>query len=106
MTTAFVESCLETVADSAVAAERRNRGRPRARQLLSVLADKKNILITTHLHPDPDALGSAMGLRNLLDQRLDGEKGEKPKLTLSIKGSLGGGINDAFLRGSNLKVLP
>src|SRR3954449_5090354 len=104
MTTAFVESCLETVADSAVAAERRNRGRPRARQLLSVLAGKQNILITTHLHPDPDALGSAMGLRNLLEQKLDGP--EKPKVSVSIKGNLGGGINDAFLRGSNLKVLP
>ena len=51
-TTAFVESCVETVAGSAVAAERRARKQPRARALLDLLADKKNVLITTHQHPD------------------------------------------------------
>ena len=56
--TAFVESCVETVADSAVAVERRSRGRPRAKKLLELLADKKNVLVTTHQHPDPDALAS------------------------------------------------
>src|ERR1019366_9791074 len=60
--TAFVESCVETAADSAVAAERKSHGRPRARRLLHLLADKQNILVTTHLHPDPDALASSMAL--------------------------------------------
>src|SRR5438045_3906846 len=92
--TAFVESCLETVAGSAVAAERRARGRPRAIHLLAALERKRNILITTHLHPDPDALGSALALRTLLEQKLEG----RPAIDLSIKGTVGGGLNDAFLR--------
>lgn len=125
--TAFVESCVETVADSAQAAERRARGRPRARQLLATLAGKRNILVTTHVHPDPDALGSAWALKNLLEQRLspvdgkhavdgkhskdanDGKSesdkaADRPQVTLAIKGSAGGGINEAFIRVSNLKV--
>src|ERR1700722_17171036 len=67
---AFVESRLETVAGSAVAAEMKSRGRPRARRLLRVLEHKKNILITTHLHPDPDALASCSALMQLLRARL------------------------------------
>ena len=58
--TAFVESCVETVAGSAHAAERRARHRPRAAKLMQLLADKKNILVTTHIHPDPDALASVL----------------------------------------------
>lgn len=110
--TAFVESCVGTVADSAVAVERRHRGRPKARHLLSALAGKKNILLTTHLHPDPDALGSAMALRALLEQKLDSKDGKdaktdaRPQITLSIKGTIGGGLNDAFVRNSNLKLAP
>src|SRR5712671_2100167 len=91
--TAFVDSCVETVAASAVQVARRARGRPRARQLLDALAGKKNILLTTHLHPDPDALGSALALRSLLEQKLDG----KPQFTISVKGHIGGGVNDAFV---------
>src|SRR5689334_5581386 len=109
--TAFVDSCVETVAGSAVAVERRARGRPRAKHLLSTFAGKKNILLTTHLHPDPDALGSAMALRVLLEQKLEGPKDSKdgkdrPQITLSIKGAIAGGLNDAFVRNSNLKVAP
>ena len=97
--TAFVESCVGTVADSAVAAERRSRGRPRAARLLKVLADKKNILITTHVHPDPDALASAAGMVALLEQKLKGAR-----VSVSIKGRIGGGINDVFVRHANLKL--
>src|SRR5688500_12200077 len=100
-TTAFVESCLETVAGSAVAAERRARKQPRARALLDLLADKKNVLITTHQHPDPDALASGLAMCNLLSTKLKGAK-----VTMSIKGRIGGGINEMFVRLSNLKLLP
>lgn len=99
--TSFVESCVGTVADSAVAAERRARGRPRAAKLLKVLADKKNILITTHLHPDPDALASASALGYLLEQKL-----KAAKVNISIKGRVGGGINEVFVRHANVKLLP
>ncbi|MDB5357148.1 MAG: family phosphoesterase [Phycisphaerales bacterium] len=99
--TAFVESCVGTIADSAVAAERRAKGRPRAAKLLRVLRGKKNILITTHKHPDPDALASCIGLSRLLETAL-----EDAKITLSIKGQIGGGINEAFVRFSNLKYVP
>ena len=99
--TAFVESCLETVAGSAVAAEMKSRGRPRARRLLKILEDKKNILITTHLHPDPDALGSSQALLQLLRTRLP-----KAKVNMSIKGNVGGGVNVNFARLSNLDLVP
>ena len=82
--TAFVESCVETAADSAAAAERRSRGRPKVRKLLKLLSDKKRILITSHQHPDPDALASALGLRELLAQHLP-----NASVTLSAKGRVG-----------------
>ena len=100
-TTAFVESCVETVAGSAVAVERRSRGRPRAKRLLELLADKKNILVTTHQHPDPDALASGLALCTLLGSKL-----KIAKVSMSIKGRVGGGINEMFVRLSNLKLLP
>ena len=100
-TTAFVESCVEAVADSAVAVERRARGRPRAGMLLELLKDKKNVLVTTHQHPDPDALASGLAMCHLLGQKLKGAK-----VGMSIKGRIGGGINEMFVRLSNLKLLP
>ncbi len=99
--TSFVESCVGTVADSAVAVERSAKGRPRAAKLLKILADKKNILITTHLHPDPDALASASALGYLLEQKLKGGK-----VSISIKGRVGGGINEVFVKHANVKLLP
>lgn len=99
--TAFVESCVGTVAGSAVAAERRNRGRPRAAKLLKLLAEKKNILVTSHLHPDPDALASASALCTLLEQRLKGAT-----ISMAIKGRVAGGINEVFVRQANLKLVP
>src|SRR5258705_3749014 len=63
--TSFVESCVETVAGSAVAVARQTRGHPHARKLLKLLTDKKNILITAHEHPDPDAFGAALSLCTL-----------------------------------------
>src|SRR3954470_2913543 len=102
MATGFVDSCVDTVTGSAVAVERRSRGRPRAKHLLARLAGKKNILITTHIHPDPDALGSALALQTLLEQKLP----DKPNLTMSVKGAVGGGLNEAFLRLGGFKLTP
>jgi nanoRNase/pAp phosphatase (c-di-AMP/oligoRNAs hydrolase) len=100
--TRFVESCLTTVADSVVAAERKARGRPRAPRLLRTLAGKKNILVTTHLHPDPDALGSGMAMVQLLRAKLP----ESTKVSFSIKGQIGGGINAMFAKLSELELVP
>ena len=99
--TAFVESCIETAAGSAAQAERRSRGRPRARRLLKQLANKHKILITTHQHPDPDGLASAIGLRELLSQKLP-----DAEVSVSAKGRVGGGLNEAFVRFSKLNLAP
>jgi nanoRNase/pAp phosphatase (c-di-AMP/oligoRNAs hydrolase) len=107
--TSFVETCVQTLAGTAVAVERHSRGLPRARRLLKVLAGKRNILVTTHIHPDPDALGSAMAMTVLLDRRLgaaahDGQP--PPRITLGARGRIGGGVNEAFLRATGVKVTP
>src|SRR4051812_28272630 len=101
MTTAFVESCLHTVEGSALAAQRLARGKPHARKLLKLLAAKKKILITTHAHPDPDALGSSMALLHLLRTQLKGST-----VHFAVKGLIGGGINDAFTRYAKLDLEP
>ena len=97
--TAFVESCVETVAGSAHAAERKAKGQPRAAELVELLAGKRNVLITTHEHPDPDALASAVGLSTLLQTVLKGTK-----VTVSIKGQISGGVNAVFVREADLKL--
>jgi nanoRNase/pAp phosphatase (c-di-AMP/oligoRNAs hydrolase) len=99
--TAFVESCLQTAAGSAVAVERRSRRHPRARRLIKFLGDKKNILITTHQFPDPDALASSIALARLLRAKL-----KDAKVQVSIKGKIGGGYNAAFAEQSDLDATP
>ncbi|MGA2583795.1 MAG: DHH family phosphoesterase [Tepidisphaeraceae bacterium] len=99
--TAFVESCIGTAAGSAVAAERRSRGRPRFRKLLRLLQTKRNILVSTHRFPDPDALASSWALCQLLTSQLP-----DAHVTMSIVGKLGGGINEAFVKHTNLKLAP
>src|SRR6476620_11797366 len=106
--TAFVETCVHTLAGSAGAVERRSRGLPSARKLLRILSPKKKILVTTHIHPDPDALGSAMAMTVLLHRRLvidsaahDGDT--QPRVVLAAKGRIGGGVNEAFLRATGVK---
>jgi nanoRNase/pAp phosphatase (c-di-AMP/oligoRNAs hydrolase) len=99
--TSFVESCVETVAGQAAALERRTRGHPRARKLLRLLAGKKNVLITAHQHPDPDAFAAAMSLCVLLSPRLDGAR-----VNVSFKGFVGGGVNSVFYREAPLALLP
>ena len=100
--TAFVNSCVEAVAGSASSVERHARGKPRARKLLKLLHGKRNVLITTHEHPDPDALASSLGLRRLLEAKLPAGA----KVNISIKGQMGGGVNDVFVRHSNFDLLP
>src|SRR3954469_13549110 len=99
--TAFVESCLETVAGSASKAERKARGKPRAKKLVALLEEKRNVLITTHEHPDPDALASALGLSTLLTTVL-----KNTKITVSIKGKISGGVNYKFVQEADLKLSP
>ncbi len=99
--TAFVESCAKTVTGSAAAVARRSRGRPKARQLLKLLADKKKILITTHQHPDPDALASCVAMATLLQQKVPGAD-----VKVSFKGGIGGGLNEQFAKLTDLNPLP
>ena len=66
-----------------------------------MLANKKRILITTHTSPDPDALGSSMALLHLLRT-----KSQRRDVHFSVKGQIGGGINDAFTRYANLDLVP
>ncbi|MBV8779877.1 MAG: DHH family phosphoesterase [Phycisphaerae bacterium] len=99
--TAFVESCVQTVAGSAGAVQRLTRRNPRAAKLLKALANKKKILVTTHLHPDPDALGSSYALYTLLTQKL-----KDAEVHLSVKGEITGGLNAAFTRYTNMSLTP
>jgi nanoRNase/pAp phosphatase (c-di-AMP/oligoRNAs hydrolase) len=99
--TAFVESCVETAAGSALAAERRSRKHPKFHRLLKALAGKHRVLVTTHEHPDPDGLASALGIRALLSQKLP-----QAQISLSVKGHVGGGINEAFVRYAKLNLTP
>lgn len=99
--TAFVESCVVTTADSAAAAVRKSHGRPHARRLLRLLTNKKNILITTHRHPDPDALASGVAMMALLSQKLP-----DAAISMSVKGQMASGLNDAFVRYTDLKLVP
>src|SRR5437867_3747767 len=100
--TAFVESCAKTVTGSAKAVARRSHRHPKARQLIRLLADKKHILVTTHEHPDPDALASCQALCTLLAEQLAGGT----EIKVSFKGGVGGGLNEAFANLTDLKPLP
>ncbi|HTW95583.1 MAG TPA: DHH family phosphoesterase [Tepidisphaeraceae bacterium] len=99
--TAFVESCVETAAGSAVAAERKARGQPKVTKLLRLLTGKKKILVTAHQHPDPDALASGMAMCTLLAAHLPGVT-----IVHSVRGKIGGGLNDAFVKHAGLQLAP
>ena len=100
--TAFIESCVQTAAGSAQKAQRTTRGRPHARKLLHMLEGKTNVLVTTHTHPDPDALASSLGLVHLLRKRLP----KDVRVNMSIKGQIGGGLNEAFTKHAQLSPVP
>lgn len=97
--TTFVESCVETAADSAKAAQRHVRGRPRVKRLITALQDAKKILVTCHQHPDPDAIGSCAAMTALLRACLN----KDTVIDISIKGQVPGGVNSAFARHAGLK---
>jgi len=97
----FVDSYLETMTGSVSKVSQKTRSKSRAKKLLKLLADKKNILVTTHQHPDPDALASSLGMMVLLGKKLP-----SAKISMSIKGPIRGGINEMFIRQSNLKLTP
>jgi nanoRNase/pAp phosphatase (c-di-AMP/oligoRNAs hydrolase) len=97
----FVESCVETVADSAQEIARRAKRRPRAKKLLKLLDGKKNVLVTTHMHPDPDALAAAMAMTVLLKAKL-----KDASVTTSVKGQVAGGINRNFAELSKVSLSP
>ena len=99
--TSFVTSCLQTTASSAQRAARLSRGQPRAARLVRLLTDKSNILVTAHLHPDPDAMASAWAMSHLLTHSLP-----RSKVTLSIQGNVGGWLNSEFARLSALPLVP
>src|SRR5215207_6072402 len=101
MSTAFVESCVQTTEGSALAAQRTTRGRLHARKLLKLLDGKKRILITTHTHPDPDALASSAALLYLLRTKL-----KDATIHFAVKGQIGGGLNGAFTRYAKLDLEP
>ena len=42
----------------------------RTERLVKLLEGRKRLLVWTHTHPDPDALGAAMGLRHLAREKL------------------------------------
>lgn len=99
--TSFVESCIATSANSAHKVARATRGRPSATKLIKLLSDKPRVLITTHMHPDPDAVATCTALRALIKHVLP-----KTEVVVSIKGQFGGGLNQGFARLSNLQLDP
>ncbi len=99
--TAFVESCVVTTAGSASAVAKQTRDKPRARHLLRALSGRKNILVTTHRHPDPDALASCLAMSTLLKLKLP-----QAAVTVSIKGNVGGGLNATFAQLMSLPLVP
>ncbi|HEY1628305.1 MAG TPA: DHH family phosphoesterase [Tepidisphaeraceae bacterium] len=100
-TTAFAESYISTASGKAAAVNLGKRGHSRAKKLLKFLAGKKNILVTTHQHPDPDALASSLAMVELLRANL-----KDAEVRMSIKGRIGGGVNDAFTQNAQLNLIP
>jgi nanoRNase/pAp phosphatase (c-di-AMP/oligoRNAs hydrolase) len=98
---AFVDSYLETVTGSVSKVSRSSRQRNRGKKLMKLLADKKNVLVTSHMHPDPDALASSLAMTVLLTHKLP-----HAKVTMSIKGPVKGGVNEMFIKQSNLQLTP
>ena len=89
--TGFVESFVTTIADTAIQVARHSKARPRVRRLLKALAGKHNILVTTHIYPDPDAIASAHALAYLLRAKLP-----NARITAAAKSTGQCGINAGF----------
>ena len=97
----FVDNVVETAEDSARAIERMRAKHPSAKDLVKALAGKTRILVTCHMHPDPDALGAGAGMKYLLERRLPGAS-----VDFAVRGQIGGGVNDAFTRYAKLELDP
>ena len=61
-------------------------------ELLRVVGEARRVLVVTHTDPDPDAIGSAVGLAELLRKRLNVET------TLAYSGIVGRAENKAMVR--------
>jgi nanoRNase/pAp phosphatase (c-di-AMP/oligoRNAs hydrolase) len=97
----FVESFVSNLADSATKVARKSRSQLRAHRLLKLLADKKRILVTSHMHPDPDAIASCMGVRALLKAKL-----KDAEVDFSLKGTVADGVNSGFVEVSQPPLVP
>ena len=96
--TVSVDAAVAALTDSAIKARREQRTRPRVKKLLNALAGKSKIIVTSHLHPDPDALGSAQAMAVLLTTLLP-----EVKVRVCLRGQVGGGLNAGFTRVSGLQ---
>ncbi|MEM1012541.1 MAG: DHH family phosphoesterase [Planctomycetota bacterium] len=105
---AFVENLVESVEDAAKATADAQRDRPVASDLIKALAGKRNILITGHRNPDPDALGASAALQHLLSERLPDlpRSGGRPQLVVSHTGITPGGVNAPFVENAPLNLAP
>lgn len=101
MSSAFIESCVDATAGSAARLDRKTSRRPRINQLIRHLQPAGRILVTTHEHPDPDALASSIGLSYLLEKLLP-----SAEIITSFKGALGGGLNRIFAQYSLPHYIP
>lgn len=54
------------------------------------------------MHPDPDALASSFALCHLLEAKF----GPDVRVSVSVKGPIGGGYNAAFLKEGDIKPIP
>ncbi|MHB0877632.1 MAG: DHH family phosphoesterase [Anaerolineae bacterium] len=73
---------------------------PSIDELLGVVQGARNVLIVTHTDPDPDAIGSAVGLGELLRKRLGVE------VVLSHSGIVGRAENKAMVRELAIPLRP
>jgi nanoRNase/pAp phosphatase (c-di-AMP/oligoRNAs hydrolase) len=71
------------------------------KRLLRALEGKRKILVTTHIHPDPDAIASAAAMAHLLRSML-----RDVVVEVSIKGPVPGGLNSAFSRVAPIETVP
>ncbi len=97
--TAFVDSCIDTMNSTAQRVQRRVR--PRARKLLHVLAGKTNILVTAHVHPDPDAAASCQAMKLLIEKSLP-----DARVTIRFKGQHDAPRLAGFAKTAQIEFLP
>ncbi|MFC1849952.1 bifunctional oligoribonuclease/PAP phosphatase NrnA [candidate division CSSED10-310 bacterium] len=72
----------------------------RVREILTVVGQKRKILILCHNNPDPDAIGSAFALQTLLQQTL------KRKAIIAFGGHIIRAENREFKRRLKIKMTP